>query len=489
VHRLSGVDAGFLSMELPSQPMNTIAVGILRPPADPSGAPRPLTLDDIRRHVVERLPDLPSFRWRMVRVPFGLHHPVAVDDPDFDLDFHLREITIDAPGGPAEVDTLFARLAERPLDRRHPLWQLTLVHGLAGRQALILKYHHCLADGVAALTNFSNIYASAPPGTSAVRTSSTAENTTTSGPEPLPGRLRLLVHALLDHLRALGHLPHLALRTRRGLHKVKARRARTPVEVPGFSGAAPNGPLNDAFTVPRAYCRAAVSLAEVRRIKDVAGVTVNDVVLAIVAGAVARYLDDHGGLPDRPLLASVPVSYEAPDAPPRQAGNRFWSFTTTLATDVADPWERLTVISEVAAEAKEQLMALGPDLMPAWLDLVPPFVAERGAKALVERLKASTDLIDANILVSNIRGPDAPWTVCGATVEDLYIDGPPSNGVGCNVMLWSYAGRLLFGILAFADALADPEQLAAGIGQAFDELRAAADHHIAPVSDAQQPLV
>jgi len=157
MHRLSGEDAGFLSMEQPEQAMNTIAVGTLRAPG---GGPTGLTIEDVRTHVAGRLDQLPSFRWRIVPVPFGLHNPMAVRDPDFELDYHLREATL-ADG--QTLDDLFAHLAEQHLDRRHPLWQLTLVHGLpGGEQALILKYHHCLADGVAAFTTFSRVFSDAP---------------------------------------------------------------------------------------------------------------------------------------------------------------------------------------------------------------------------------------------------------------------------------------------------------------------------------------
>jgi diacylglycerol O-acyltransferase len=461
MHRLSGEDAGFLAMEQPAQAMNTIAVGTLRAPG---GGPTGLTIEDVRTHIAGRLDQLPSFRWRIVPVPFGLHNPMAVRDPDFELDYHLREVTL-TPG--ESLDGVFARLAEQHLDRRHPLWQLTLVHGLPnGEQALILKYHHCLADGVAAFTTFSRVFSDAP-------TDPIPDVEIPWTPERVPGRLVLVVLALLDHLAALVDLPRLAWRSKRGFDAVKRRRATAAVDVPEFSGAAPNSALNDAFTPARAYARAALPLADVKRVKDAAGVTLNDVVLATVAGALRGYLTERDELPDLPLLASVPVSYEATDAPVRQAGNRFWSFTTSLATDVADPAERLAAVSAVAAEAKAQLTALGPDLMPAWLDLVPPLVTEPGAAALIERLRSSDDRADANVLVSNIRGPAEPWTLLGCDVADLYIDGPPSNGVGLNVMLWSYGDRLLLGILAFADALRDPAALTRHIEQAFAELAAA----------------
>ncbi len=462
MHRLSGEDAGFLYMDLPGQPMNTMAVGVLAPTDGP-----PVTLGDLRSHLESRLPQLPSFRWRVVAVPFRLHHPVAVDDPDFDLDFHLRTERVAAPGGPDQVNDLFAGIAERPLDRRHPLWQATLVDGLeGGRQAVILKYQHCLADGVAAFTTFSRVFSDAPrdpiPGVGPF------------APEPLPGRARLVAGALADHARAAARLPRLVATTKARTDAVKAHRALATVSVPDFSGEAPWCVLNDAFTPGRAYARAALPLAGLKHIKDAAGVTLNDTVLAVMAGACRRYLQEHGGIPDRPLLTSVPASDEPADAPVRQAGNRFWSFTTSLATDVDDPWERLQVISAVTREAKEQLTTLGIDLMPAWLDAVPPLVAQPGAKALVNRLKSTTDLVDANILISNIKGPDQPWELFGRRVEDLYVDGPPSNGVGCNVMLWSYGDRMLFGVLSFADALRDPALLSRAIADSYEELSARA---------------
>ncbi len=460
MHRLSGEDSGFLSMEGPEQAMNTIAVAVLR---GPDGSPTALTRDDVRAHLERRLDQLPSFRWRIVPVPLGLHHPVCVRDPEFDLDFHVREAWLDEG---ETLDERFASLAERHLDRRHPLWQATLVHGLPdGGQALVLKYHHCLADGVAARTIFERVFADhdTPP---------IPGEALPWAPEPIPSAPALILLALLDHLRSLLGLIVLALRTAEGAKAAKARREVAQVPVPDFAGAAPNTAINQAFSPERAYARAALPLGDVKRVKDLAGTTLNDVVLAVVGGAAARYLADRDEHPARPLLASVPVSYEAPDAPLRQAGNRFWSFTTSLHTDLADPAERLAAISATAREAKAQLDLLGPELLPAWLDHVPPLVSKPGARAMVERLRAlgPDDLVDANVLVSNIRGPAEPWHLLGATVEDLYIDGPPSNGVGWNVMLWSYGDRILIGVLAFAGSLVDPPALTGHLEDAFGEL-------------------
>lgn len=473
--RLSGEDAGFLYMDLPGQPMNTMAVGVLAPAEH-----GPVTLADLAGHLERQLPQLPSFRWRIVPVPLGLHHPVAVDDPDFDLDFHLRHEQVDAPGGDKQLESLFARIAERHLDPRHPLWQATLVDGLAdGRQAVILKYHHCLADGVAALTTFSRVFSDEPR--------PPLQGVAPYSPAPIPRRTSLVAGALADHLRTAARLPALIRRTRLSTKAVKDRRATAPHRVPDFSGQAPRTPLNDAFTPGRAYVRVDLSLSGLKDIKDAAEVTLNDVVLAVLSGACRRYLNLLDALPERPLLTSVPVADEPVDAHERQFGNRFWSFTTSLATNIEDPWERLAVISAVTSEAKHQLGLLGVDLMPDWLDVVPPLVARPGARALVERLRSTDGDVDANILISNIRGPQQRWQLLGREVERLHVDGPPSNGVGLNVMLWSYGDQMLLGILAFADALHRPDLFATAVTDSFAELNTLARNRTSTVEAGASP--
>lgn len=472
MHRLNGEDSGFLAMEGPLQAMNTMAVAILK---NPAGGSTSITLDDLRAHIASRLDQLPSFRWRIVPTPFGLHHPLCVRDPQFDLDFHLREITLEED---ETLDERFALLAEKHLDRRHPLWQATLIHiPTDGSQAIVIKYHHALADGVGARTIFERVFSDA-------ERQAIPDEALPWTPEQIPSAPMLIVMALLAHLRSLLQLPSLAIRTALGAKKVKARQDAAKVEVPKFSGAAPNTVINRAFSPRRSYARAELPLDELRRVKDLAGTTLNDVILAVIGGAAIRYLEDYGEVPDLPLLASVPVSYEQADAPLRQSGNKFWSFTTTLATNVADPARRLRHISAVTAEAKAQLDLLGPELLPAWLDHVPPLISGPGARAMVTRLAelGPDDLVDANILVSNIRGPSQPWQVLGADVVDLYIDGPPSNGVGWNVMLWSYADRILIGVLAFRDSLEDPKALSSHIEASFRELVSAVEHSSAKPS-------
>ena len=454
MRRLSGEDAGFLYMDLPGQPMNSMTLGVLE------ASDAPLTLDELRAHVISRLDQLPSWRQRVVRVPFDLHHPVAFDDPDLDVSHHVREAVV--RGGDAELEAWFAALAEEHLDLDRPLWQVWLVNGLdVGRQAVAVKYHHALADGVGAIATLSRVYSDAPR--------PPLEGVEPYAPERVPGALRLVLGALWAHLLALFALLGLLARARRGVKAVREQKERATVDVPAYSGGAPLTALN-AFTPARTYTRAELPMAGIKQIKDAAGVTLNDVVLGVIAGASCRYLAERGGVPDRPLLTTVPMASEPPGAPERQYGNHFWSFTTSLATDVADPWERLQTISATSREGRAQLEALGTDLVPDWLDVMPPALAKRGIRGVLERLESAEEDVDASILVSNIRGPAEKWSLGGRVFADLHLDGPPSNGVGINVMVWSYADRMLLGILGYADALDDPAGFRRAVGESFDEL-------------------
>jgi diacylglycerol O-acyltransferase len=466
VRRLNGEDNGFFHMDLPNQPMTTMSVAVLR-------APEPLSLADLRDHVAGRLDELPSFRWRVLRVPGGVHHPVAYRDPEFDLDFHLREVTLPAPGGFDELDAVVCDLAARRLDRRHPLWQLHLVHGLdGGRQALVTRTHHALMDGVAALFTFSRIYSGADH--EVVRP---VEARATWAPEVLPRPRRLVADALIDQARDLRRLPDLVRRSWLGFRAVDARSKASPIAVPTPVRDTEACSLNDAFTARRAWTPVALPIPELKAVKDVAGASLNDVVLAVVAGALREYLLARDDLPTRPLTCSVPVGFEPPDAPPRQTGNWFGSLTTSLCTDVEDPWARLAAISEVTREAKARNDLMGESLLPEWLDIIPPFITERGVLGHNRGRDANRDQADVNVLVSNLRGPGERWRLGPALVEDLFLSGPPSNGVGSNVMVWSYGDRMMFGIRSFADSLDSPAELRERLHAALDELLAAAEAH------------
>ncbi|MGH3687049.1 MAG: wax ester/triacylglycerol synthase family O-acyltransferase [Pseudonocardiaceae bacterium] len=470
MHRLSGLDAAFLT----SEPMQIIALGLLR-----AGAGGPLTREDLHRHLAARLDQLPAFRRRVVPVPFGLAPPVFVEDPRFELGDHLCHAVLPEPGGPAELDAACGQLVSQGLDRGRPLWRITLVDGLAdGRQAMVLEVHHALMDGFATGATLARIFGSEEPAVP-LRWQ----------PGRMPARMRLVTGALLHDARALARLPELVGRTRRGTVAVCQRQQTAAVSVPKAGADAPLSLINQGFTPKRRFARVSLPLENVLAVKDVAGVTVNDVALAVVSGALRGYLHARGALPDRPLLACVPVGMEEPGTTPRAVGNRFSVLTTSLATDLADPWERLQRISAVTAEAKACLDLAGWELLADTAEYFPPMLMEfiaRRDEAARRRPGTRRATLDTNVVVSNLRGPSVAWQLGSAVVEEMYL-APPGSGVGMNFLLWDYAGRLMFGILSFTDSVEDPGELAVRLSSSLDELVADAESRCVPTFTSVSP--
>lgn len=461
-HRLSGVDDLFLTLELPEQPMHVMALAFLRP-KDEGETPIPITLDDLRRHVARRLDVLPAFRLCVKPVPFSLHHPVFVEASDFDLDHHVSRAELPSPGDTQELGRLYASHAERCLDRWRPLWRLTLVDGLdRGRQALILEVHHCLMDAAAVRTTLSRLFSSEDAQPTAP--------TCACRSETAPSQRRLVVDAITDHGRGLAQLPALVRNTKRGVVATRRENAGSLLAVPRSRADTPPCSLNAGFTSERRFARASLPLPDVKLVKDVAGVTVNDVVLGVAAGTLRDYLVQRNELPDRALVANVPVGLDTPGDTPRAAGNHITSVLTSLATNVADPWTRLQTISAVTRESKRRLDLLGRQVPGEWLDIVPPAIASAAVRRSNQRRCSHPEHLHANVTISNLRGPARPWSFGSAVVEEMYLTAPPNSGMGVTFLVWDYAGALLVGILSFADSVENPAELADGLARSLSEL-------------------
>jgi WS/DGAT/MGAT family acyltransferase len=356
---------------------------------------------------------------------------------------------------------------------------MTLVDGLAGgRQAIVLEIHHALMDGFATLATLARIFSASGDPAWDQDGGPDGRPGDASPRERVPGGVRLVAGAIGHQARVLVRLPGLLATTRRGAAAVKQRRSAAAVKAPDAGVDTPLSTINRGFTAERRYARTWLPLEEVRRVKEAAGVTVNDVVLAVVAGALRSYLEARGELPGRPLVASVPVGMEGRGAPLRVTGNRFSRLTTSLATDVADPWTRLATIAAVTREAKVCLDLGGRQLLPDWLEYLPPVLGQpavRRVQAARRNPGESPAKLDANVVVSNVRGPSEPWQFGSAVVEEMYLAGPPNGGVGVTIVAWDYAGRLLLGLLSFADSVEDPGELTAGLQRALAELVKAAE--------------
>lgn len=467
MERLSGLDAGFLHQESPTVHMHTLKIAVL----DPSTVPGGYTFDRFRAELAARLHLLPLFRKRLVEVPLGVHDPMWADDPDFDIDRHIRRRGAPAPGGRREMDEAIAEIASVPLSRDRPLWETTVIEGLeGGRVAFVTKIHHAVADGVAAAELLANV------------TTTTAELDEVEGPsvedwegEPLPGRFARFRIGLVERLRMLLRLPQLLGRTLRNLLAVARRRREPGVNPPRPVVDAPMTPFNRSLTAERSFATASLDFGRVRELKKRLDVTVNDALLAVVTGALRNHLLAAGELPDEPLVAGVPVSTDRPDDVRRLGGNKVSNLFTALPTEEPDPGERVRRIHEVTAEAKVVQNLLGADMLAAWSDFTGrPYgwlmrqytrsgVADRGRPMI-------------NLVVSNVPGPREHLYVAGARIDGIYSVGPILESVGLNVTAWSYADRLNVSALACRDHLPDLRDVTDRLEPALGELEALADH-------------
>lgn len=458
MERLTGLDAGFLYMETPTQHLHTMKIAVV----DPAGADGGYSFERVREVLGGHLERLASFRRRVVPTPYSLHHPVWIDDADFDIDAHMHRVTAAAPGGQEQLDEVVSRVAGRPLDRGRPLWELWVVEGLeSGHIGFVAKIHHCVADGVKAAEMLMQVLVPDPaPGPAPVGGHWKGE--------PVPDRRTLLRSAVRDLARDLAGVPRLLVRTGRGVASV-VRRRRSGADAPPVPFATFNAPFNRSLVAERIFVSASLSLSEVKEVRAALGVTVNDVVLGVCAGALRAWLAGQGGAPDRPMVVGVPVSTR--DEFKVGNANSVSNLFCSLPVDLEDPVERIRQARRSMAAAKEQHRALGPEVLEEWSQVTPP--ALFGA---VVRQYSRWDLADRhrppiNLIVSNVPGPDEPLYVSGARLVGIWSMGPILENIGLNITVWSYLDQLNFGLVACPDAVPDLRRLAGLLRDSLDEIR------------------
>jgi diacylglycerol O-acyltransferase / wax synthase len=472
MERLSGLDSAFLSLETPTTHLHVAIAAVI----DPTTMAAPYSFDELKAFVAERLMSDAAFRRRVVEVPFRLNHPIWVEDPHLDLDYHIRRHVLPAPGGPRELTDLTGSIVGVPLDRSRPLWEIHVVEGLHdGNVALIGKIHHAAVDGVSGAELFIHLF-DLTPDVSRNGDASAAGDTAPAAPvaaERIPSDVEMVGHALLSQARRTVSLPALVGRTvRTATHLVS--RHRDPATVVGAVPLrAPRTPWSAAITPHRSVAFARVRLSDLRRVRAAFDVKVNDVVLALVSGATRRYLDDRGALPDEPLVGMCPVSVRAEDEKGRP-DNRVSAMFVYLRTDIDDVSERLQAIARTTRGAKEDHNAIGAKFLQNWAEHAAP-----STFALATRLYSRLNLADRhppiyNVLVSNVPGPDFPLFLDGAQLVASYPMGPVMEGAGLNVTVLSYMDNVDFGFLAGAELVPDVWDMADHIEGAMADLLAAA---------------
>jgi WS/DGAT/MGAT family acyltransferase len=463
MQRLTGLDASFLYLETPTSHMHVASLIVL----DPSDAAEPITRDKVKAVFAGRLHLAPPFRRRLVEVPLGLHHPLWIEDPDFDIDFHVRATALPSPGTAEQLATTVGRLVAQPLDRSRPLWEVWLIEGLeGGKVACLSKVHHAAIDGASgneltvAMLDLSPEIAEHVPEEEWV-------------PDGVPNEVELLGYAASSLARQPLRVAKAAARTAGAVRAVRRRNRESPRLAPPSPFSAPRTSFNAPITPRRSYAFRSLSLPAVKAIRKHTGATVNDVVLALCGGALRRYLDERGEAVDGPLVAMVPVSVRSDDE--RDAlGNRVTSVFASLATDVDDPVERLEAIHDGMVDVKEQQQAIGADTLTDWTEFAAPALAGTAAR-LYSRMRISGRHRPLfNVTISNVPGPPFPLYSIGARAEAIYPIGPIMEGGGLNMTVMSYLDSLDFGLLACPDVLPDVWHLAEGLQVALDDLVVAA---------------
>jgi len=466
MERLSGLDATFLYLETSAQHLHVAIVTVL----DASEMPGGYSFEKIQALIESRLHLVPPFHRRLVRVPFDLHHPMWVEDPEFDIIHHVRRISCAAPGGARELAAICGRINSTPLDRSRPLWEAWVIEGLAdGRFALLTKVHHCAVDGASGaelLVHLFNVERDAPAPPPAAN----------AAPERIPTDSEMLRHAFVSRIRQPIEIAQLARRTVSAVTDV-VRRRRDP-ETP--SGAtpltAPRTRFNGAISAQRSVAFARVPLAPVKAMRKIFGVTVNDVVLALCAGTLRRYLSEHGELPTTPLIAVCPISVREGKAA-RPSANRVSAMFTSLATQIEDPIERLRAIQATTRGAKEEHNAIGADMLQNWAEFAAPTMFSLAARLYARMKLADKHRPVHNLVISNVPGPPFPLYLAGARLVAAYPMGPVFEGSGLNITVLSYLGSLDFGFNAATTSVPDLWKLADCVEPAFAELVAASERH------------
>jgi diacylglycerol O-acyltransferase / wax synthase len=451
--RLSSIDASFLANEGSASHMHVGAVLVFEGP--------PPSYADLLDQVRSRLHLVPRFRQKLAFPPLQMGRPFWIDDPHFHLEYHVRHSALPQPGSEDQLRRLTGRLFSQQLDRSKPLWELWLVQGLQRKRfALLTKTHHALVDGVSGVDIATVLFDVTP-----VPEPAGPEHGWIPEPEPSASDLAVrglegVATAPLKLARRLEQaIEHPGAAIEQATESVEA------VSEVGWALAnpAPDVPLNTAIGSHRRFCWVRSELDDLKRIKNVLGGTVNDVVLAVVAGALRRWLHSRGiRIQGLELRALVPVSIRTEDEQ-GQLGNRIAAVRGPLPVYIEDPVRRLDTVREAMEGVKSSKQALGAEVIARFNDFAPPTLL-----AQASRLNFSTRLF--NLIVTNVPGPQIPLYVLGRELEDVFPVAFLPENHALAVAIISYNGRVGFGLLADYDAMDDVEVLAEGIEGAIAEL-------------------
>ncbi len=482
--QLSGQDASFVYLETPHTPMHIGSVGIYDPSTAPGGFVR---FKDILAFIASRLGGARSFRQRLVRVPFDLDHPYWIEDPEFDIEFHVRHIALPKPGDWRQLCIQVARLHSRPMDLAKPLWEFTIVEGLdnveglpPGCFALVSKVHHAAIDGMSGVEMSAAVHdldAEMKP----------KEAKDEWSAESMPNVAELLMRSYFNSLRQPLRVAETIGRSLPGMAKLTMSVSKGEISMSNTK-LAPKTRFNGKVAAHRVFDAAPFPLKDIRSIKEaVPGATVNDVILAIVGGGLRQYLEEKGELPADSLTAMAPISVRA-EGEKAALGNLVSAMVVGLGTHIADPIERLHYVHAEAANSKAMTGAVGARTLTDYSQLIPSGLAGLAARLYTRVGAANAHAPVFNTIVTNVPGSRVPLFFCGARMVAMYGLGPVFDSMGLINTIYSYTDTIAISFTCDRVMMPDPDAYVAGLRAAFDALKdAAANPGAAPPPVAVMP--
>ena len=453
--RLSGLDASFLHLEDGPAHMHVASTTVFEGPAP--------DIEEFREHISSRLHLVPRFRQKLKFVPYGQGRPVWIDDPHLNLDYHVRHTALPEPGTEQQLRTLAARIFSQRLDRSKPMWEMWLADGLdGGRFAIIAKTHHCLVDGVSGVDITTVLFDTKPD--------APTPSPESWAPGPEPSDAEILGRALVERATT----PAEAARGVRAVFRQPRRFAQSLLDGLESVGAlaragvaAPDSPFNVEISPYRRFAWVRGDLNDYKRIKNTVGGTVNDVVLAAVAGALGRFLRARGhATAGLELKAMIPISVRLADQR-GDLGNRVSTMYATLPVGIEDPAERLKAVSEGMGDLKESKQAVGATLLTELADFAPATILGQAG-----RLQSRQRFF--NMVVTNVPGPQFPLYLMGRELEAIYPMVPLAKRQAVCFGIMSYNGQVNFGLIGDYEAMADLDSLAHDLSESLAELSALA---------------
>jgi WS/DGAT/MGAT family acyltransferase len=466
VRQLGWQDNFFLVMETPRTPAHASYVSI----CDPSTAPKgEVTFENVIDAFRRRLPLVPTFRRKLVRVPLGLDQAYWLEDADFDLEYHLRELALPRPGNWKQFCTQVARLHSRPLDLTRPPWECTMIEGLdaidgipAGSFALALKIHHAAIDGVAGvdmLNVLNDPAADTPP--------PEVEDTWRS--EAVPSSAELLARAGVHVLTRPVHAARFAVTSAVPMARdaLQRRRQDEPDPIEGL----PHTRFNERVSPHRAFGAMRFPFEELRATRrPVPGATVNDAALTFIGAGMSRYLTEKGEAPDLPLVAVCPISIRPADSSGTLEGNQLSMMRTSLCTDIADPVARMAAIAKSTAATKAQQKGVGAEVLQEMSQALPGALMGLAMKAAARLPRTPTV---ANTMITNVPGPLEPYYCSGAQVLFGTGMGPVTDGLGLMHAVTTYGGLFECAVTSCREMIPDTEFYVQCLTDALDDLKKA----------------